>query len=258
MSSRERFLAGAGMRDSRIIRSILVEQRWGSRFRGLLALAGLAVVVIGLIGAVFPAQETLRFQQAVRCERGGGGCLDREIVTISDRRTWEVTSTSGGGGDSPSSTTTDTYYEITWRRADGSHESEDVESFIFDLAHEGQPATLRRWHGEVVAVEVASRTEWFLPNSAGLLGLELWVVFFGGGILLWGLYGWWDGFFFLAYRAGCWAMAGIAPAAGLTHILAYGVDISIGLVGATIIGLVFTAISLFMLGTTLDRRRLWL
>lgn len=233
------------MRLERYRTSSSFRPRWELFGRSLVVLAGLAVIVGALAGAVGPYRQTRQFHHVAQCEQAeGADCFDSEIVSLAGRNTWETTdsSTNGTGG-------TETYYEITWQRRDGSRQTHDVKKSIYDVASSGQQATLRLWRDEAVGVTVADQTDWFLPNTTVLMGFYMFAAHLGLGILLWGLlFGWWDGFGSLALRVIAWWTIGVLPIYELTHALAYGVDTDVmSLVSITFLFLFFTAISAWML-----------
>ena len=176
-----------------------------------MAALGLIALAVGLTGAAGPYQQTQEFRAAVQCDRGPDHCFGDEPGSVVSRRTYTTTSTSTGADDH-SSTTTTTHYEVTWQRADGERQYRDVSTDFYDKAEPGQPARLRIWRGEVVGLEVMGATQWFLPESGQTLTYWLYLAHLGLGVLLWGLiFGWWDGFFMLAFRLFCWMFLSIVP-----------------------------------------------
>ncbi|WP_017571364.1 DUF2500 family protein [Nocardiopsis halotolerans] len=190
------------------------------------------------------------------CERGTEDCLDSEAGSIVGRRTYTTTSTTthtDANGHMHTSTTTTTHYEVTWQRADGSRQTRDVSSVFYSEVEEGQPATLRLWHGEVVGVEVAGDAEWFLPKSGATLMAWLYLAFLGLGVLLWGLlFGWWDGFFMLAFRTFAWMFMGFLPVSITADALAYGLADGAGLAMEVLFALFFSGVAGWMLVGSLD------
>ncbi|WP_153034773.1 hypothetical protein [Amycolatopsis sp. YIM 10] len=214
---------------------------------------GLAVLVAALVAAAEPYRQTQEFRAAVACEQGDG-CFGGEAGSIVGRDRYTRTHS-----DSDGHTRTTTHYEITWQRADGSRQTRDVSSSFYGQAQNGDPATLRLWRDEVVGVEVMGGAEWFLPESGETLSYWLYLAFFGLGVLLWGLlFGWWDGFFMLAFRAFCWMFMSFVPVQMATDALAHGLDTGTDLVIPIVSSVFFLGIAGGMLFGTLDvwsRRR---
>ncbi|MEU0492260.1 hypothetical protein ABZ249_23760 [Nocardiopsis sp. NPDC006139] len=223
--------------------------------RAVVVVLGLGVLAAALFGAAGPYQQTRQFRAAVACERGTDDCFDSEAATIVGRHTYTTTSTStytDANGHTHTSTTRTTHYEVTWQRADGSHQTRDVSSTFYSEAEEGHPATLRLWQGEVVGVEVAGGAEWFLPESGGALIAWSYLAFLGLGILLWGLFGWWDGFFMLCFRAFTWMFMGLMPVVMVVDALAYGMPTGAELFAKILVTVLFSGISGAMLVGSLD------
>ncbi|WP_242907287.1 hypothetical protein [Actinomadura terrae] len=177
-------------------------------------------------------------------------CFDEEATTIVDRRTYTTSSTDADGN-----TTQTTHYELTWRRANGSRQAHDVSWSFYDKAREGDPARLRLWRDEVVGVEMMGREAWFLPGSGRTLAAWMFLALFGLGVLLWGLlFGWWDGFFMLAFRAFCWMFMGILPIAFGAGISAFGLDSGSELAVLAGVTLLFSGIAGWMLFSTFKER----
>ncbi|MFD1547308.1 hypothetical protein [Nonomuraea guangzhouensis] len=204
---------------------------------------GLGMLVAALVGAAGPYQQTREFREVVACDRGVGDCFGNEAGSIVGRRTYTTTSTTtDANGQTHTSTTT--HYEITWQRANGSRQARDVSSGFYVKAKQGQPATLRLWHGEVVGVEVMGGEQWFLPESGTTLSRWLYLAFFGLGVLLWGLlFGWWDGLFMLAFRTFAWMFMSFMPVDITTDALAYGWTTGTDLVVQILFALFFTGIA---------------
>ncbi|HEY8480056.1 MAG TPA: hypothetical protein VIL71_09520 [Spirillospora sp.] len=186
----------------------------------MLTVLGLSILAGGLFAAADPYRQTRQFREVVACEHSVGNCFTREQSSIVDRRTWVTTNT-----DSDGHTTTTTHYEITWRRADGSRESREVMPNFYEKARPGEPAVLRIWRQEVVAVEVRGGTKWFLPAPGRLLGFWLFVAYFGFGVLLRGLLvsrrpGWVT----LIFGSIGWLLLGSGPVLVTTAALAYGLS----------------------------------
>ena len=181
--------------------------RSGDVSRWIWVVIGLAVVWGALDAAAESYRQTAEFRRFTACDGTVGGCLEREPGFIVGRRTWTETTTSTDA-DGTTSTSTTTHYEATWR-LDGSQETRDVSSDFFAVARGGQPATLRIHFGEVVGVEVAGGSEWFLPKAGDKLLAWLLVAFLGLGAVLWGLLsGGCDGFFMLVWRSVVWLAMG--------------------------------------------------
>jgi hypothetical protein len=218
---------------------------------------GLGVLVAALVGAADPYRQTREFREAVACERVASECFGSEAGSIVGRRTYTTTSTTthtDGNGNTYTSTSTTTHYKVTWQRADGSLQARDVSSSFYSKAKEGQPATLRLWREEVVGVEVMGDAQWFLPKSGAALSAWLYLAFFGLGVLLWGLlFGWWDGFFMLAFRMFAWMFLSLLPVGMTTSYLAYGLATGTDLVIAIVFALFFTGIAGGVVIGTLDR-----
>ncbi|MBB4938973.1 hypothetical protein FHR32_003278 [Streptosporangium album] len=215
--------------------------------RWIVVAVGLSMVVAALAAAADPYRQTQEFREVVACGRGVGDCFGNEPGSIAGRRTYTTTTTNTDANGNTTTTTT-THYEVTWQRANGSRQTRDVSSSFYRKAQEGQPATLRLWRGEVVGVEVMGGTQWFLPESGETLGYWLSLAFFGLGVLLWGLlFGWWDGFFMLAFRTFAWMFMSIVPVSMTTDALAYGLDTGVGFVMEIVFGVFFTGIAGWML-----------
>jgi hypothetical protein len=214
---------------------------------------GLGLLVVAIACAAEPYRQTREFRAVVACERHAAGCFDREPGTIVGRRTYTTTTTTTHA-DGTSSTTTTTHHEVTWQRTDGSRQARDVSSGFYATTQEGRPADLLLWRGTVVAIEVMGGAEWFLPESGTSLGRWLHLAFLGLGVLLWGLlFGWWDGFFMLTFRAFAWMFMSFAPVNLTTDALAYGLEFDSGLVVTIGFGIVFTGIAGAMLVGSLNR-----
>ncbi|WP_436770595.1 hypothetical protein [Yinghuangia sp. YIM S09857] len=225
-----------------------VSTRRRSVARWIVVAVGLGTLVAALVAAAGPFRETRDFRATVTCEKNRDDCFDSEAGSITGRRTYTTTST-----DSEGNTTTTTHHEVTWQRADGSRETRDVSTSFYKKAREGEPATLRLWHGDVVAVEVMGAKESFLPEAAGTLALWLYAAYFGLGVFLWGLlFGWWDGFFMLFFRTLSWMFAGIFPVMITTSALAYGLNGHSASIGTVVFGVFFTGIAVFILTGSLD------
>ncbi|MEW9527992.1 hypothetical protein [Microbispora sp. NPDC049125] len=224
--------------------------------RWILVALGLGVLVVAFAGGAGPYRQTQAFRETVACERSAGGCFGSEPGSIAGRRTYTTTSTetyTDANGVTHTSTSTTTHHEVTWRRADGSRQSRDVAPGFYAKAKEGLPATLRLWHGEVVGVEVMGGDQWFLPASGASLGLWLYLAFFGLGVLLWGLlFGWWDGFFMLAFRTFAWMFLAFLPVSMTVDALAYGLATGGDLYVQVAFALFFVAIGGWVLIGSLD------
>jgi hypothetical protein len=211
--------------------------------RWIVVALGLGVLVTALAAAAGPYRQTQEFREVVACEQSVGDCFGKEPGSIAARRTYTTTTTSTDANGN-SSTTTTTHYEVTWQRANGSRQTRDVSSSFYLKAQEGQPATLRLSRGEVVGVEVMGGVQWFLPESGKTLGYWLELAFFGLGVLLWGLlFGWWDGFFMLAFRTFAWMFMSFVPVDMTTDALAYGLDGGVGLVIHIVLGVFFAGVA---------------
>jgi hypothetical protein len=219
--------------------------RFGARW--IVAALGLVVLAVALIGAAGPFQQTQEFRAAVQCDRGRDDCFGNEAGSVVARRTYTTTS-STTDANGHTSTTSTTHYEVTWRRADGTEHARDVSPEFYDKAEEGQPANLRIWRGDVVGLEVMGASQWFLPESGRALGYWLFLAHFGLGVLLWGLiFGWWDGFFMLAFRLFAWMFLSFMPVGLITDALTYGLEPGLGLVVRIVFAVVFTAVAGAML-----------
>jgi len=180
--------------------------------------AGLGVLVGALAGAADPYRQIRQFREVMECERGVGGCFATERSSIVDRRSYVEMQTDPEGNAYPVP-----HFEVTWRRADGSRESREVSDGLYRKARPGQPVTLRLWRGDVVALEAAGTTEWFLPSPGLHLTGWLLAAHFGLGVLLWGLLmGWWDAFVFFVLRAFSWMLTGLALVGTAVEVLSYG------------------------------------
>ncbi|MEU9832010.1 hypothetical protein AB0D67_10780 [Streptosporangium sp. NPDC048047] len=232
---------------------MLVSSPGRSPARWIVVLLGLGVVVAALAAAGGPYRQTRAFREVVACEERGGACFAREPVSIVGRRTY-TTTTTHTNGDGTTSTDTTTHFEVTWQRAGGSRQSRDVSPGLYEKAKEGQPATLRLWRGEVVGVDASGETARFAPEASGTLGNWLILAFLGLGILLWGLlFGWWDGFFMLFWRAFVWTFMSIVPVQMATGVLAYGMDTGAALVVDIVVCALFVGIPAWMLLGSFDR-----
>jgi len=215
----------------------------GSTARWVLVAIGFGLLVTALAGTVEPYRETREFRQVSACEQSVGDCFDDEQGSIVGKRTYTTTSSSTDANGITTTTTT-RHYEVTWQRADGSRTTREVRSTFYRKAEEGQPATMRLLRGEVVGVEVAGGSQWFLPESGSALGHWLYLAFFSLGVLLWGLlFGWWDGIFMLAFRTFAWMFLSFMPVTTTTNALAYGLDTGGGLIGQVLFGVVATLIA---------------
>ena len=195
--------------------------RGGAVSRWIWVVVGLAVLWGALDAAAEPYRQTVGFRRITACDGTVGGCIEREPGFIVGTRTWTETTTSTNA-DGTSSTSTTTRYKATWRRLDGSQETRDVSSDFFAVAREGQPAALRIHLGEVVGVEVAGGSEWFLPRAGAKLLAWLLVAFLGLGFVLWALlFGGWDGFFMLIWRSCVWLAIGYVVVTAVTYSVAY-------------------------------------
>ncbi|SDK75136.1 DUF2500 family protein [Nonomuraea jiangxiensis] len=219
-----------------------------------MAALGLGVLVAALVGAAAPYRQTREFREVVACDdRGADGCFGSEAGSVAARRTYTTTTTSTDANGHTSTSTT-THYEVTWQRADGSRQTSDVSEDFYGKAREGEPARLRLWRGEVVGVEVMGGEQWFLPEAGETLGYWLYLAYLGLGVMLWGLlYGWWDGFFMLAFRTFAWMFMSFVPVSMATDALAYGLDGGTGLVVQIVLALFFAGIAGWMLLGSLER-----
>jgi hypothetical protein len=221
--------------------------------RWIVIAVGLIVLAVSLNAAVKPYREIREFRDVVACDRVVGNCFTNESGSITGRRTYTETTThtDANGG---TSTTTTTHYEVTWQRADGSVQAREVSTSFYGLAREGQPANLRIYDGHVVGIQVMGGAEWFLPKSGRALGWWLLLAFFGLGVTLWGLlFGWWDGFFMLAWRTFVWMFMAFTPVNLLTTSLAYGFN-GARLVGGLLFSVFAIGVAGWMLSTSLERR----
>ena len=226
---------------------------WERTFRQwMIVVLGVGVLVVALAAAAGPYRQTREVRAAVGCE--AGDCLASERGSIASRRTFTTTTTDTAANDHMSTTTTTTtHYLVTWQRSDGSQQASEVSSSFYDKAREGQPATLRLWHEEVVGVEVADGTQWFLPESGSTLGRWLFLAFFGLGVLLWGLFfAWWDGLFMLAFRTFAWMFMCFVPVDTATNYLAYGWPTGVGLGVDIAIGALCSGVAGWLLIGTLE------
>ncbi|GGM75436.1 hypothetical protein GCM10011609_09210 [Lentzea pudingi] len=220
--------------------------------RWLVVVCGLGVLVVALAGAAGPFERTREFREVSACEQGAGGCFDAEKGSIVARRTYTTTSTHTDANGSTTTTTT-VHHEVTWQRADGSRRARDVPSSFYAAAPEGQEAVLQLWRGEVVGVKVMGAAAWFLPESGSSLRWWSYLAHLGVGVLLWGLlFGWWDGFFMLAFRLFCWMFLSVVPVGFVTHGLAYGFATGSGLVFEILTGAFFALVAGAMLVSTLN------
>ncbi|MEV5652651.1 hypothetical protein AB0L57_30755 [Nocardia sp. NPDC052254] len=207
---------------------------------------GLAVLAGAIAGAAGPYHQTRLYHEAVHCQRSGGNCLDGETVSVTNKRTYVTTSASTDSQGGVSQTRT-THYSITWRAADGADRSRDVAEDLYDRAREGQPATVRSWHGAMVGIAVGDRTQWFAPDSGGTLLLWVLLGYFGLGLLLWGAFGWWDGLARFCGRIFFWMMAGTPVILGLGYALLYEVQPSVRVILTTVFAAAVTALGLVCL-----------
>ncbi|XVQ06973.1 hypothetical protein ACQP1W_30590 [Spirillospora sp. CA-255316] len=237
-------------RDRRVPRRVSLPKR--SLGRWIVVVLGLGVLVAALAAAAGPYQQTRQFRQVVACERSIGDCFGNERGSIAGRRTY-TTTTTHTDANGHTSTTTTTHYEVTWQRANGSRQTREVPQSFYRKARQGQPATLRLRHEEVVGVEVMGGTHWFLPKSGETLVQWLYLAYLGLGVLLWGLlFGWWDGFFMLTIRTFAWMFMSIVPINMTTDALAYGLDTGVDLVIEIVMGVFSTVIPGWMLFLSLD------
>ncbi|MEU6711044.1 hypothetical protein ABZ897_06145 [Nonomuraea sp. NPDC046802] len=227
--------------------------------RSIVVALALGVLVAALAGAADPYRQTREFREVVACERASGDCFDKEPVTIVDLSTYTTTSTTttmqtdvNGNTHMSTTTTTDTHHMVTWQRADGSQQSRDMTSTFYSKAKKGEPAALRFYRGELVGVEVTGGAEWFLPYSGAHLALWLFLAYFGLGILLWGLFGWWDEFFLLVSHTFSWMFMGAPLLLMTTYALAYGLATGAELVIQIGIVLLFSVPGAVMLVSSLN------
>ncbi|MDG4767578.1 hypothetical protein O7632_26310 [Solwaraspora sp. WMMD406] len=215
--------------------------------RGLVIAAGLVALATGLVGAAEPYQQTRAFHRVVECEQQrSGNCFDSEPGSIVGRRIYTTTSTHTDA-EGHTWTTTHTHYEITWQRADGRRQARDVTSAFYRAVGEGTAATLRLWRDEVVGIEAAGLSHWFVPESGHRLSGWLHLAWLGTGVLLWGLFGWWDGLFMLGFRVLAWMFMSIMPVWGAISVLAYGWSSGAEVVVQVVFGVLFTGVSAAML-----------
>ncbi|MBH0777811.1 hypothetical protein [Nocardia bovistercoris] len=203
----------------------------------------MSVIVSALTVAAAPYRQTRQFHQALRCEQAGGACFTEEIVSITERKTFEYSDDS-------------TAYALTWQRSDGSSQSHDVRAGIHAKARVGLHARIERWHDQTVGITVEDQSETFLPGQAGLLGLWLWLAYFGLGITLWGLFGWWDGLLSLYGRAFLWCLIGALPFCFLApRVLAHGVQFDPGFILMVVFACFFALVGATGLVSLLDREQ---
>ncbi|WP_067831603.1 hypothetical protein [Actinomadura kijaniata] len=67
------------------------------------------------------------------------------------------------------------------------------------------------------------------------------------------LSGWWDGFFLLAFRTFCWMFMSFVPVGLVEDVVAFGLEVDVGLAVYAGVAVLFTAVPLWMLWITLDR-----
>ncbi|GAA4262845.1 hypothetical protein [Dactylosporangium darangshiense] len=217
--------------------------------RWIVAALGLGLLVAALVVANGPYRQTREFRRVAACQAGGTECFAGEPGTIRGRDEYTTTDSNSNG-----STSTTTHYEVTWEESGGGRQTREVSWDLYRHAEDGAPATLRRWRGEVVALETGGTTEWFVPRAGQMLWLWLILAWFGLGVTLWGLlFGWWDGFFFLGYRTFCWMFVSLVPVAMTVDALAYGLHVGAIFVGELLFGIFATAIGGWMLVSTLKR-----
>lgn len=171
------------------------DRRWPLLLgRSLLVALGLCAIVMAINGAAEPLRRVQEFHEALACEPGARECVADETGTITGRNTWSTT-TTGTDANGHTYTTSKTRYGVFWRWADGSRDGREVSREVYNAAREGQPITLRVWHGELVGIAVEDKEEWFLPEPGRQLQLWLSLAFLGIGILLWAiLFEWVDDF----------------------------------------------------------------
>ncbi len=227
------------------VRALRRPAEW-KRVRWLVLPLGLAVLAGAIAGAAGPYRQTWLYHEAVHCQQSGGNCLDSEIVAVTNRHTYVTTtvSTDTWGGIERTPTT---HYSVTWRAADGTDRSRDVSEDLYGRAREGQPATVRSWHGRFVGIAIGDRTQWFAPDSGGTLLLWVLLGYFGLGLLLWGIFGWWDGLARLGGRLFLWMMTGTPVIMGLGYALIYRVQPTVPVILTTVFAAAVTALGLVCL-----------
>lgn len=219
-----------------------------SWMRWIAAAAGLAALVVSLAATVEPYRQTVEFHEVMFCEERDGGCFASEATTIAGRRMY----TSGTSYKYKTN-----HYEVTWRRADGTRQTREVDAALYDEAQVGRQATLRLWHGEVVGLEIPGGGKWwFSPRAKDWLSALLHMAFIGLGVLLYSLlYGQWIGWRPLGYRLLCWAVIGYLPVRLATEALTGSVRSSRSLTIETAAALLIAVILGRALINSLPRRR---
>ncbi|MFF2950378.1 hypothetical protein ACFVVU_03355 [Kitasatospora sp. NPDC057965] len=156
-------------------------------------LRGLVVLAAGW-GVLLCGQEvaegyraTMVYRAASACEVGsqegkgadGAECVGRRAVTVLDRRKGEHCTSNGGGGAGGAETgggvggtSCTPYYEVKVEWPDRIAWL-DVSSETYGEVREGDPAEVRLWHDEVVALKVRGHTHSYAPSSES--GVLVWI-----------------------------------------------------------------------------------
>lgn len=133
--------------------------------RGLIAVIGLVVVVIGLDSAREPFREVREFRAVVACAESSRDCFGHETGLIADRRTHTTPETTSVGSGH-SWTSTKTHYEITPQRADGTRHTREVSPGFYDVVAHNQRVDLRLWRKDVVGIETPATRSGSFPTPA--------------------------------------------------------------------------------------------
>lgn len=196
---------------------------------------GLVLLVIGFDTAGEPFRQVREFRAVVTCEERGRDCFGHEAGLIVNRHTY-TTTTTHTDANGHTTTTTTTHYEITWQRADGTRQTREISPGFYDAVEQNQPADLRVWRGEVIGIEVPGGAEWFLPHPGNRLIWCLYLAALGLGVLLWGLFGWWDGWFMAIWRFGAWSFAWLPLLSLTSYLVSYGPSFELGETIVSVIG----------------------
>ncbi|WP_431951916.1 hypothetical protein [Nocardia lijiangensis] len=154
--------------------------------------AGIVFLVLAAMNVSGPYTQTNQLVHVMNCD-DGMNCTEDRDVSVVGRRTY--TTTRPSGASSTESPLTDTNYEITWAQPDGSLQAHAVSNDLYDVAHEGQPVTLRMWHGEIIGVTAGTVTDWFIPKAVASLAFWVTLGVLGAALLAWGLLTRWRGSF---------------------------------------------------------------
>jgi hypothetical protein len=170
---------------------------WGARMRWIVVvravalLVGVVAIVSAALWSVGPYRDATAFRHAYLCPGGSPtpasatrGCVAREIGSVTGRHTYETSDSDGDG-----STSEETHYTVSYQRASGMTESQEVVGSVYDAARPGARADLETWRGAVVWITVAGRSDGFDPPTVDILTYTAQLGWAGLGLVLWFLVG---------------------------------------------------------------------